>query len=57
MQKEYRTKLVNCIPKLTTTVKNESWKNLVFCLPVVEGKAQPLGSVALKTAFMVMKDT
>lgn len=56
-QKEYRTELVNCIPVLATTVKNGSWKNFVFCFLVVEGKAQPLGSAALKTAFIKMKET
>lgn len=57
MQKECRTKLVNCISKVEATVRNESWKNLVFYLSVFKGKAQPLGSDVLETAFKIMKDT
>lgn len=32
-------------------------KNLLLCLPVVEGKTRSLGSAILKTAFILMKDT
>lgn len=57
MQKEGRTKLVNCIPKAAATVRKESWKNLVICLSVLKDKAQSLGSDVLETTFKIMKDT